>query len=156
MQLSPRGSEQDDQPLLEARIIKDSYHVPHEPVVLERCEGGALRTVQSREPGNEAICEATLAWLLANPNTPVSAGAIRNRLGARAQAYSEIVRQIPAATGPTIFKAIHWGIERKLLREKPYADSAGKRRKRLIVGPAPSPVQLCDELEGVLPGGVSP
>jgi len=80
----------------------------------------------------------------------------RNRLGAGAQAYHDIVRQIPAATGPTIFKAIHWGIERKLFREEPYADSAGKRRKRLIIGPALSPDQPCDEHEGVFPGGVSP
>jgi hypothetical protein len=86
----------------------------------------------------------------------VSAGAIRNRLGAGAQAYREIVRQIPAVTGPTIFKAIHWGIERKLFREEAYADSLGKRRKRLIVGRALTPVQLCDEPEGVLTGGVSP
>jgi len=52
MQLSPRGSEQDGQPLLETRIVKDSYHVPHQPVVLERCHGGALRTVESRKPSN--------------------------------------------------------------------------------------------------------
>jgi hypothetical protein len=154
MQLSPRGGEHDDQPLLEARIVKDSYHVPHQPVVLERCQGGALRTVESRKPSNEAICEATLAWLLANPDRPVSAGAIRNRLGAGAQAYREIVRQIPAATGPTIFKAIHWGIERKLFRDELFADSAGRRKKRLMLGPAPSLGQACDELEGVLPPGV--
>jgi hypothetical protein len=156
MQLSPRGTEQDDQPLLEARIVKDSYHVPHQPVVLERCQGGALRTVESRKPSNEAICEATLAWLLANPDSPVSAGAIRNRLGAGADAYREIVRQIPAATAPTIFKAIRWAIQHGILAEETYRDKARIRKKRLMPPHTSLSSQAMLSLDEECCSGVSP
>ena len=139
MQLSPRGGEQDDQPLLEARVVKDSYHVPHEPVVLERCQGGALRTVESRKPSNEAICEATLAWLLANPDTPVSPIGIRSRVGNGADAYVAIVREIPAATGPAIYAAIRWGIEQGLFAEEHYKDGSRHRKRRLVPGPKVAP-----------------
>jgi hypothetical protein len=139
MQLSPRGSEQDDQPLLEARIVKDSYHVPHQPVVLERCQGGALRTVESRKPSNEAICEATLAWLLANPDRPVSPIGIRSRVGNGADAYAAIVREIPAATGPVIYAAIRRGIEQRLFAEEHYKDGSRHRKRRLLPGPKVAP-----------------
>ena len=158
MQLSPRGSEDDkgSQPLIEARIVKDSYHVPHDPVVLERCQGGALRTVESRKPSNEAICQATLSWLLANPDTPVSAGAIRNRLGHGAEAYAAIVREIPAATAPTIFKAIQWGIAERALEQQSYRNAHGDRRMRLAPGPATSGYWPTEDLQEELRSGVLP
>jgi len=155
MQLSPRGSEQDDPPLLEARIVKDSYHVPHPPVVLERCQGGALRTVESRKPSNEAICEAALAWLLANPDSPVSPGAIRNRLGHGADAYASIVREIPAATAPTIFKAIRWGLSERLLEEHAYKTADGHWKRRLAPGPATTGAWPSDDLQEQIVGSVS-
>ena len=113
---------------------KIPHHLPHPPVVLERCQGGALRTVESRKPSNEAICEATLAWLLANPDTPVTPGSIRNRLGHGAEAYAAIVREIPAATGRTIHAAVQWGLAHRLFEESTYARANGVRRKRLVPG----------------------
>ena len=143
MQLSPRGSEDDKglQPLVEARIVKDSYHVPHQPVVLERCDGGALGAVQSRVPTKEAICEAVLAWILANPDTQVTAMSIRNRLGHGRAAYEAVVRELPAATASSIHAAVRWGVETGLFTENAFVNSHGNTRKRLAAASVQSPHQ---------------
>jgi len=136
MQLSPRGGEEEAQRLIEARVVKDYYHVPQDPVVLKRCDGGALRRVEGASMSHEAICQAVLTWILANPDSPVSAGAIRGRQGHGANAYKAIVREIPAATGPAIYNAIRWGVAERILEEQAYARANGVRRKRLSPGPA--------------------
>jgi hypothetical protein len=147
MQLSPRGGEENGQHLIEARVVKDSYHVPHDPVVMERCEGGALRRLDSAPISNETICRAALAWILANPGKPVTAMAIRNRLGAGAEAYTSIVHQLPAATAPAMLKAFRWGIEQRLFEEQPYKNAHRERKKRLTPGPAATGAWPTDDLQ---------
>ena len=132
MQLSPRGSHDDGQPLLEARVVKDSYHVPHEPVIFERCTGGALREVAKHDVTPGRICEALTAWLLAHPDAIVCAGSIRYRRGSGLDAYTSIVRQIPSATPATIYEAARWGIVQDLFAEEFTTDARRRRKVRLV------------------------
>jgi hypothetical protein len=110
MQLTPRGPEDADQKLLEARVVKDSYHVPHEPVILERRDGGALRAIQQPPDIRSALCDHVGSWLAAHSEAAVTIEGVKQRKGRGRDLYTHIVREFPGLTPGKIAELLREGV----------------------------------------------